>query len=114
LAGVPPHPRRTAAQQERRAATDTDHSPVERSPGVVAHVPGHLGHVEVLAGERVVLVPVRVAVQQDHGHRGMPSPVKGKLATRMRGELATNRGAERLTESDHAAIVTATPLLRAL
>jgi hypothetical protein len=91
LTGVSVHSRSTPAEQERRAAGHPDHPPVETAAAVIANFPGHDGHVDLLGDDRVAIVPLGVAVDQDNGDRRAPPAVERVLAALMSGEVRADR-----------------------
>jgi hypothetical protein len=97
---VPVHSCGTPAEQERRAAGHPDHPAVETAATVIAHVPGHDGHVDLLGDDRVAVVPLGIAVDQDYGDRRVPPAVERVLAALVRGEVRADRGSQGVVEGN--------------
>jgi hypothetical protein len=103
LTGVSVQSRSTPAEQECGAAGHPDHPPVETAAALIANLPGHDGHVDLLGDDRVSVVPPGIAVDQDNGDRRVPPAVERVLAALVSGEVRADRGPQRVVERNHPA-----------
>jgi hypothetical protein len=99
------HPRRAPAEEEGRAAGDSEHAAVESPSPRVAHVPGDDGHVDLLGDDRIAVVAFCVAVDERDGDRRVAASVQRVLATLVRVEARLQPAAEVVVEGDDRAIL---------